>query len=81
MILDCKESEIENTNQIVDGIFGFGLAALDESLGERGHDVSHQVVPQRRRLGLQQLELFFSNLLEFIILFEKESWISKFKTD
>ena len=50
------------THYVVNGVIGAGLAAVDERLGECGHDVLHQVVPQGNGLCLQQLILLLPHL-------------------
>ena len=50
------------TYQVVDGIVRPHLAAVDEALGEGGHDVLHEEVAQGHRLGLQHLVLLAPHL-------------------
>jgi len=50
------------THYVVNGVIRAGLAAVNERLGEGGHDVLHQVVPQGNGLCLQQLILLLPHL-------------------
>ena len=53
-----------DTHDVVNGIIRAGLAAVNERLGQSGHDVLHQVVPQGNGLRLQQLILLLPHLCQ-----------------
>lgn len=58
-----RTEKLSGTYQEIYRVFWSDLTALDEALGESGHDVLHQIIPQRNRLSFQQLILLLLNLL------------------
>lgn len=63
-----RRAEGQDSYQEVLGVGRSDLAALDEALGQRGHQLLLQVLPDGDRLGLQRLLLLLQRLLQALRL-------------